>query len=119
MRSLHERRLFVQFIHPGGEHRPDRDGRMEWNTGPHRRKFLTSPGRFLQAGEIRADFGVSGSRSPGSSVSIRISYQVVLGTCMSRTTRSLRTCQHRGCRTLTRSCLVTSSTTPDAFSTLG
>lgn len=52
---MHERRLFVQFIHPGGEHRPDGDGHKEWNTGPHRRKFLTSRGRFLQAGEIRAD----------------------------------------------------------------
>lgn len=52
---MRERRLFVQFIHPGGEHRPDRDGHREWNTGPHLRKFLTSRGRYLQAGEMRAD----------------------------------------------------------------
>lgn len=55
MRSLRERRLFVQFIHPGGEHRPDRDGHKEWNTGQHRRKFLTSRGRYMQGGEMRAD----------------------------------------------------------------
>jgi len=41
---------FVQFIHPGGEHRPDDDGRKEWNRGPHRRKFLRGPGRLIRGG---------------------------------------------------------------------
>lgn len=52
---MRNRRLFVQFIHPGGEHRPDRDGHKEWNTGPHRRKFLTAPGRYLGAGNLQSD----------------------------------------------------------------
>jgi hypothetical protein len=52
-----DRRCFVQFIHPGGEHRPDPDGMKSWNCGSHRRKFLTSRGRYsddshVQEGEI-------------------------------------------------------------------
>jgi hypothetical protein len=52
---MRDRRLFVQFLHPGGEHRPDRDGLKGWNTGPHRRKFLTAPGSYLEGGAIRSD----------------------------------------------------------------
>jgi hypothetical protein len=52
---MRNRRLFVQFIHPGGEHVPDYDGFKDWNTGPHRRKFLTAPGRYLVAGAMRSD----------------------------------------------------------------
>ena len=52
---MRDRRLFVQFMHPGGEHRPDRDGLKGWNTGPHQRKFLTVPGRYLEAGAMRSD----------------------------------------------------------------
>jgi hypothetical protein len=40
-------RCFVQFIHPGGEHGPDRAGRRSWNTGEHRRKFLMARGEYL------------------------------------------------------------------------
>lgn len=39
-------RYFVQFAHPGPEHRPQGD-RMPWNVGKHRRKFLRSPGRYV------------------------------------------------------------------------
>lgn len=52
---MRDRRLFVQFIHPGGEHRPDRDGLKGWNTGPHQRKFLTAAGRYMEAGVVRSD----------------------------------------------------------------
>jgi hypothetical protein len=52
---VRDKRLFVQFIHPGGEHRPDHDGFIEWNTGLHRRKFLTAPGRYLEADATRSD----------------------------------------------------------------
>jgi hypothetical protein len=52
---MRDQRLFVQFIHPGGEHRPDRDGIKDWNTGQHQRKFLTVPGRYLEAGAMRSD----------------------------------------------------------------
>lgn len=45
----------VRFPHPGGEHVPPGDT-MPWNVGDHARKFLTSPGIFLDAeGEIRDD----------------------------------------------------------------
>ncbi len=40
--------FFVQFPHPGGEHNPPIDD-MRWNRGPHRRKFLITPGRYLNA----------------------------------------------------------------------
>lgn len=38
---------FIQFMHPGVEHRPDESGFKHWNRGPHRRKFLEQPGKFL------------------------------------------------------------------------
>jgi hypothetical protein len=40
--------MFVQFPHPGGEHVPAGDD-MPWNVAAHRRKFLISPGRYLDA----------------------------------------------------------------------
>lgn len=39
---------FVQFPHPGGEHTPVGD-HMAWNVGAHRRKFLSTPGRYVAA----------------------------------------------------------------------
>jgi hypothetical protein len=43
-------RFFVQLPHPGGEHHPATDD-MPWNVGPHRRKFLIAPGRYVDAAE--------------------------------------------------------------------
>ena len=37
--------MFVQFIHPGGEHTPE-SGSV-WNSGRHQRKFLLSDGSYL------------------------------------------------------------------------
>ncbi|NLB65116.1 MAG: hypothetical protein GX803_01425 [Lentisphaerae bacterium] len=37
----------IQFIHPGGEHRPDSAEGRSWNLGPHQRKFLLQRGRYL------------------------------------------------------------------------
>lgn len=37
---------FVQFPHPGGEHKSSSD-HMPWNTGKHGRKFLLAPGRYV------------------------------------------------------------------------
>jgi hypothetical protein len=34
---------------------PDRHGLRGWNSGPHRRNFLTAPGRYLEAGAMRSD----------------------------------------------------------------
>lgn len=45
--------MFVQFPHPGGEHRP-RSETMPWNTGKHRRKFLRGSGEFVDADDRRA-----------------------------------------------------------------
>lgn len=42
-----DRLCFVQFIHPGAEHEPDSAWGRSWNTGPHKRKFLVQPGRYL------------------------------------------------------------------------
>ncbi len=38
--------FFVQFPHPGGEHRPPTDD-MPWNVARHRRKFLAASGRYV------------------------------------------------------------------------
>ena len=46
--------FFVQFPHPGGEHHPA-GSVMRWNTGGHRRKFLVSPARYLDAGDTARD----------------------------------------------------------------
>jgi len=46
--------FFVQFPHPGAEHRTAL-GEMPWNVGRHRRKFLCSPGRYVDVdGQARA-----------------------------------------------------------------
>jgi hypothetical protein len=50
---MRERRCFVQFIHPGGEHQPDGGDLKFWNRGAHRRKFLKSRGRYLDRGAFR------------------------------------------------------------------
>ena len=44
-----DERCFVQFSHPGGEHRPDRSGSKAWHTRPssHARKFMQFPGRWI------------------------------------------------------------------------
>ncbi|MCP3993477.1 MAG: hypothetical protein GY722_00215 [bacterium] len=41
--------VFVQFIHPGGEHGEDSPGRKEWNplSNAHRRKFLIAEGAYV------------------------------------------------------------------------
>ena len=42
---------FVQFPHPGDEHRPDRDGKIGWNethrNNPHKRKLMRFPGDWI------------------------------------------------------------------------
>src|SRR5918996_591574 len=44
---------FVQFIHPGGEHAPDRGNLRTWNLGMHRRKFMLAKGDYLYEGNLR------------------------------------------------------------------
>jgi hypothetical protein len=50
---MRERRCFVQFIHPGGEHSPDTADLKLWNRGGHRRKFLVSNGRYIADGAMK------------------------------------------------------------------
>ena len=50
-------RRFVQFSHPGGEHKPDRPGGKGWNTlrHPHARKFMEFSVRWIgEDGESRS-----------------------------------------------------------------
>jgi hypothetical protein len=42
--------LFVQFLHPGGEHLP-MGPTMPWNIGPHRRKFIRQQGSAIRGNE--------------------------------------------------------------------
>jgi hypothetical protein len=44
----------VQFMHPGGEHRPDDANTKHWNTGDHKRKFLVNQGSYLDGGARKA-----------------------------------------------------------------
>ena len=52
---LQDKVCFVQFLHPGGEHRPNADG-LDWNKlpHPHRRKFLLGQGRFVEEKGVRS-----------------------------------------------------------------
>ncbi len=51
-------KLFVQFLHPGKEHTPDKNNRnhIGWNKGNHKRKFLKNPGRYLDGNDkVKSD----------------------------------------------------------------
>ncbi len=41
--------LFVQFLHPGEEHTPDKNNphHINWNQDDHKRKFIKNPGTYL------------------------------------------------------------------------
>ncbi|TAL15835.1 hypothetical protein EPN96_11485 [bacterium] len=46
---MKEKLCFVQFLHPGGESRPRKgEKQIGWNTGSHKRKFLVSPGSYIE-----------------------------------------------------------------------
>lgn len=50
------RRCFVQFPHPGSEHKPGTDGKIGWNPTcyPHKRKFMQFRGQWVEEhGNIR------------------------------------------------------------------
>lgn len=44
--------MFVQFPHPGLEHKP-KGTWMEWNRRDHARKFLKASGKYIASGEER------------------------------------------------------------------
>lgn len=48
-----EKRLIVQFTHPGGEHSPDRGKSVKsWNTGGHKRKFMLANGDCIENNQL-------------------------------------------------------------------
>ncbi|OZM56458.1 hypothetical protein CIB95_11830 [Lottiidibacillus patelloidae] len=47
------KQLFVQFMHPGVEHKPNTG--EKWNKSPHKRKFMRSKGRYIENGEVKED----------------------------------------------------------------
>ena len=57
-----DKRCFVQFPHPGDEHKPDGNGKIGWNKrkNPHKRKFMQFQGEWTDEnnnrhpGELRA-----------------------------------------------------------------
>lgn len=45
---MQEKLCFVQFTHPGGEHKPDKGKNFKsWNKGKHQRKFLLTDGDYV------------------------------------------------------------------------
>ena len=61
-----DKRCFVQFPHPGGEHKPGRNGKIGWNrsrrwnnihqkhsVNPHKRKFMQFRGQWIDQDDIR------------------------------------------------------------------
>lgn len=51
-------RLFVQFLHPGQEHTPNKNNpnHIDWNKGDHKRKFLKNPGIYLDGNnKVKSD----------------------------------------------------------------
>lgn len=77
--------FFVQFPHPGGEHRPHGDA-MAWNVQSHRRKFLVSPGTYVdgagRAGD--AELAFWGEWEPPSRVEQRWPASDRLPRCLHR-----------------------------------
>jgi hypothetical protein len=53
--GMKDRRCFIQFMHPGGAHKPDGGRSKDWNrtTSEHARKFLRLPGEYLADGESK------------------------------------------------------------------
>lgn len=71
---------FVQFIHPGGEHRPDVGRFKAWNRSDHKRKFLESGGRFLRGDKLEESVIVFwGEWEPESEVVEEISRPLLHG----------------------------------------
>jgi hypothetical protein len=51
---MDDKLCFVQFLHPGTEHRAPKSVEMDWNVGDHRRKFLVSNGTVQGNGPSRS-----------------------------------------------------------------
>ena len=65
---MSDQTMFVQFPHPGREHRPA-GKEMPWNTGEHARKFLVSQAVFVEDGRVESgSIGFWGEWEPQSRV---------------------------------------------------
>jgi len=76
---MDDKRLFIQFLHPGGEHKPD--GLIKkWNKENHQRKFLRRPGRYVADGKVKeADILFWGEWEPESRVERKIDAPIFQG----------------------------------------
>jgi hypothetical protein len=75
-----EKLCFVQFIHPGGEHRPDQGHLKDWNRGFRKRKFMRIEGRCLRSGESHTgDLQFWGEWEPQSEVVARVTKPIKNG----------------------------------------
>src|SRR3972149_1587521 len=64
---------FVQFLNPGGEHRPDDGSLKGWNTGPHKRKFARIACKCVRGGEnFEGELDFWTEWEPQSEVVVRI-----------------------------------------------
>lgn len=64
-------RKFVQFPHPGGEHKPDSSGQLGWNSlrRQHARKFMKMEGAWLEGSRVeQGEIWAWGEWEPESSV---------------------------------------------------
>ena len=50
MNNRRNQLLFIQFLHPGSEHTPDKNNpnHISWNQSKHKRKFIKNPGAYLE-----------------------------------------------------------------------
>jgi hypothetical protein len=75
---------FVQFMHPGGEARPDPSGFRAWNRRAHRRKFLQNQGTWLASPgitELEGELCFWGEWEPESEVIRTIPEPLPQGPC--------------------------------------
>jgi hypothetical protein len=67
-------------MHPGGEHSPDIGNARTWNTGDHKRKFMTNAGEYIDGGRRkRGEIVFRGEWEPESEVVTRVEKPVTEG----------------------------------------
>ena len=79
---MDDKLLLVQFLHPGGEHRPDRGRIKQWNRTKHKhqRKFLKRAGSYVADGKVqKAEMLFWGEWEPESRVERKITAPIPQG----------------------------------------
>jgi hypothetical protein len=62
---------FVQFIHPGGEHKSKKKGIISWNKSSHKRKFIVEKGTYISSttgNKVESNLGFWSEWEPESEV---------------------------------------------------